>query len=367
MKRTSGRIVKRTTVLGLAAVLALAATPGVAQQITARPRLITAETEKAIQRGQAYLARTQSRDGSWREGGNYGRYPVTMTALGALGLMAGGNTPVEGKYASNVRRAVDYLIASQQEDGFINRAGQAGRGMYGHGFAMLFLAEAYGMEQDPTRQARLKRVLEKGVKLIAKSQSGAGGWYYSPNSGSDEGSVTITQVQGLRAARNAGINVPKDVIEKGIEYINKSANNDGGIAYRATSRGSSRPPITAAAVAVLYNAGEEDSPVAIRAMDYLDKLLKGSRNRLFGGHKFYSMLYLAQAKYLMVDVKRDNDKPVQTEKDWESFFASVRDDLLNTQQEDGGWQGDSVGTTYGTGIALVTLQLPYRYLPIMQR
>lgn len=355
--------------LGLAVIVLLGligAQSARAQELSVRPKLITAETERAINRGLAYLARTQSRDGSWSEGGSYGRYPVTMTAIGGLGLMAGGNTPVEGKYARNVRRAVDYLIASQQEDGFINR-GNTGRGMYGHGFAMLFLAEAYGMEQDATRQARLKRVLEKGVQLIARSQSGAGGWYYSPNSGSDEGSVTITQVQGLRAARNAGIKVPKETIQKGIDYINKSANNDGGIAYRATGGGGSRPPITAAAVAVLYNAGEEDSPVAVRAMRYLDKLLAGSRNRLFGGHKFYSMLYLAQAKYLMVGVKDRDGKLVQTENDWAEFFTSVRDDLINTQQEDGGWQGDSVGTTYGTGIALVTLHLPYRYLPIVQR
>lgn len=343
-----------------------AAAPAAAQRISPRPKLITAETERAINRGLAYLARTQSRDGGWREGGRYGQYPVTMTALGALGLMAGGNTPVEGRYAQNVRRAVDYLIVSQDESGFINR-GNTSRGMYGHGFAMLLLAEAYGMEQDETRQARLKRVLERGVKLIAQAQSGAGGWYYSPNSSSDEGSVTITQVQALRAARNAGIHVPKEVIRKGIEYINRSANNDGGIAYRASGGGGSRPPITAAAVAVLYNAGEHDSPVAIRAMNYIDKLLAGSRNRLFGGHKFYTMLYLAQAKYLMVGVEDKDGQPVQTEKDWVEFFTSVRDDLISSQQDDGGWQGDSVGMTYGTGIALVTLHLPYRYMPILQR
>lgn len=367
MKRKK-RIVSGWLAVSLALTVVLGGGLGAqGQQYSARPKLITAKAEKAIERGLAYLARTQSRDGAWRDGGNYGRYPVCMTAIGGLGLMAGGNTPVAGRYAENVRQAVEFVIGSQQEDGFLNRNGQSSRGMYGHGFALLFLAEAYGMEQDSTRQARLKRTLEKAVKLTAKAQSDAGGWYYSPNSNSDEGSVTITQVQGLRAARNAGIHVPRQVIEKGIEYINKSANKDGGIAYRASSRGSSRPPITAAAVAVLYNAGQYNSPVAIRAMDYLDKLLAGSRNRLFGGHKFYSMLYLSQAKYLMVGVKNDDGKPVQTENSWAEYFATVRDDLINSQQDDGGWMGDSVGTTYGTGIALLTLQLPYRYMPILQR
>ena len=36
-------------------------------------------------------------------------------------------------------------------------------------------------------------------------------------------------------------------------------------------------------------------------------------------------------------------------------------------ESDGGWQGDQVGTTYGTAIALVVLQLPYDYVPIFQR
>ena len=45
------------------------------------------------------------------------------------------------------------------------------------------------------------------VKLIARSQSGPGGWLYTPDSNGDEGSVTVTQIQALRACRNAGIRI----------------------------------------------------------------------------------------------------------------------------------------------------------------
>jgi hypothetical protein len=229
--------------------------------------------------------------------------------------------------------------------------------MYGHGFAMMFLAEAYGMEQDTTRQTRIRKVLERGIALTGRSQSRDGGWLYTPDSGGDEGSVTITQIQALRAARNAGVKVPKSVIDKSINYIEKSANKDGGIRYTARGGGSSRPPITAAAVAVLYNAGEYENPVAYRCLEYLKKLTRGGKTsaRVFSGHRFYSMLYMSQAMYL------------SSEENWNNYFPNVRDELVKTQAGNGSWMGDSVGTTYGTAIGLIVLQLPYRYLPIYQR
>lgn len=321
-----------------------------------RPDLINAKTEKAIEQGLAHLAKTQAKDGSWRTGSAYGSYPCAMTSLAGLALMAGGNTPVEGKYAPNVRKAVDYVLSCAQPTGLICRPTEEQRPMYGHGFAMLFLGQAYGMERSPARQARIKRVLERAVKLTGASQSTYGGWLYTPESGGDEGSVTVTQIQGLRSIRNAGIKVPKAVIDKACKYVEKSANPDGGIRYTARSGGSSRPPITAAAVAVMYNAGQYENPVAEKSLAYIKKLGKDNGwSRVYGGHKYYAMLYTSQAMYL------------SSEENWKWFFPSVRDELLNEQSSAGGWQGDSVGTTYGTSIALLILQLPYGYLPILQR
>ena len=140
--------------------------------------------------------------------------------------------------------------------------------MYGHGFATMYLAQVYGMEEDAKRQERLHRILTKAVAVISGSQSRYGGWYYTPESSSDEGSVTITQLQALRACRNAGITVPVKTIQGAVAYIKKSANSDGGIRYRAQGGGSSRPAITAAAVATLYFAGKYDDPMAEKALQY---------------------------------------------------------------------------------------------------
>jgi hypothetical protein len=280
-----------------------------------------------------------------------------MTALAGLAMMAAGNTPGEGKYAINVRRAVDYLLGCANRNGLIARIGEEGaRPMYGHGFSMLFLAQAYGMERDPELQRRIRRVLERAVRLTVRAQSGDGGWLYTPDANGDEGSVTITQIQALRAVRNAGIKVPKSTIDRAVQYIVKCANADGGISYSLRNRGRSRPAITAAAVATLYNAGEYDSPVALKALDYLKKHLGGkSKSRVWAGHAYYTTLYASQAMYL------------SSEENWKSFFPERRDKLLKEQKSDGSWQGDHVGQVYGTAVAIIVLQLPYRYLPILQR
>ncbi len=326
--------------------------------VSSRPEGITPEAQASIERGLEYLARTQMGNGSWRTNGGMGSYPATMTSLAGLALMAGGNTPVEGKYAFQVRRAVDYVLAQAGPSGLIGNFEEDGRTMYSHGFGMLFLAQAYGMEKDQTRRDQIRRVLQKAVVLTGQSQSAAGGWIYTPDSGGDEGSVTVTQIQGLRAARNAGIKVPKTIIDRATQYIENSLNPDGGIRYQARGGGPSRPPLTAAAVATLYNAGQYENPVAEKCLANLLGLLKnanGKTSAVFSGHEFYAILYTGQAMYLS---SKDN---------WNYFFPTCRDDLVRRQASDGSWNGDGVGQTYGTAIALLTLQLPYKYLPILQR
>ena len=202
-----------------------------------------------------------------------------------------------------------------------------------------------------TPRQRIKLALRKAVVLIERSQSGRGGWLYTPNSRGDEGSVTVTQVQALRACRNAGIYVPKKTIDNAIKYIEKSQNPDGGICYSMNHR-NSRPALTAAACAVLYNAGQYDSKIAQKAWKYAWKYARPSQSR---GHWYYTQLYMSQASW-----QKGN-------KYWQEYYATMRDRLLALQQGNGSWRGDGAGLVYGTAIALLILQLPYNHLPIMSR
>jgi hypothetical protein len=330
------------------------AAPGDAQDdpLPVHPPGVTRDTRQAIERGLKFLAREQAKDGSWRTGGGYGSYPVAMTGLAGLALVSSGSTMVRGPYAKHVRRAVDYCLSRQQPNGLLAAVAEEARPMYGHGFSMLFLAQVYGMEEDTDRQRRVRTALQRGIALTARSQSRDGGWLYTPDARGDEGSVTITQVQALRACRNAGLHVPKKVIDLAIKYIERSQQADGGIAYRVRSRGS-RPALTAAACAVLYNAGSYDSPVAERCFKYA--LIHCRPTASSGGHYFYTQLYMSQAVWQKGD------------REWSKYYPDIQRFLLRTQQGNGSWQGDGAGLVYGTAIALLILQIPYNNLPILSR
>jgi len=317
------------------------------------PEHITPQAQEAVDAGLAYLARTQGRDGAWRSNGRRGNYPVAMTSLAGLALLMNGNTTTQGPYASSVDRAARFLLGSVNDNGLIVRLGEhTSRSMHGHGFAMLFLGELYGMTEDLDRQKKIHRALSSAIDLTSRSQSRLGGWYYTPGSTNDEGSVTITQVQGLRACRNAGLAVSKEVIDQAMNYLALSVNSDGGIKYRAGRPGASRSPITAAAVCCWFNAGDYDNPMARRALKFARQEITVEKHQ---GHYYYAHLYLAQALYL------------SGPGDWAAYFPKMRDHLIRLQDSEGAWMGDYVGKVYGTAIALVILQLPYNQLPIMQR
>ncbi|MBL8880768.1 MAG: terpene cyclase/mutase family protein [Phycisphaerales bacterium] len=338
--------------------------PGLAVQEAPRaaipprdPSEITPATRAAIDRGLQFLVRSQNRDGSWRTNGSAGGYPVAMTSLAGIALLSGGNTPTQGPYARNVSSAITYLLKSARSDGLIAQIEEETHCMHGHGFATLFLALCYGMEEDPQRLAQIRTVLQRAVELTGASQSAAGGWLYTPDAQSDEGSVTVTQVQALRACRNVGIAVPKRVIDNAMNYLKNSANADGGIRYQVTDTGPSRPAITAAAVVCWFSAGEYENKDAKKALDFVQKALSPAQHDAsqYFGHYFYAQFYMSQAMYL------------HGEKSWQSYYPLMRDTLVGLQSSDGSWDGDHVGTTYGTAVALTILQLPYKNLTIMQR
>lgn len=348
------RLLSTMRVLGLLLLGGILATASHAQDaaVALLPEGVTSDTMQAIQRGLEFLGREQNKDGSWRTGGGFGSYPVVMSGLAGLALVGSGSTPERGPYAKQVRRAVNFCLSQQQPNGLFAAPSEEQRSMYGHGFAMLFLSQVYGMEEDLDRQRRIRVALERGIVLTAKAQSGDGGWLYTPDANGDEGSVTVTQVQALRGCRNAGILVPKDTVDRAIKYIERSQNPDGGISYSVRARGS-RPAITAAACAVLYNAGQYDSQMAHKAFDYAWKNCQPTGNA--DGHSFYTQLYMSQASW-----QKGDDY-------WRKYYPGIQRLLLRTQQGNGSWNGDQVGIVYGTAIGLLVLQIPFNQLPILSR
>jgi squalene cyclase len=310
--------------------------------------LITPATEKAVERGLRWLADQQHEDGSFGAGPARGN--TAVCALAGLAFLCNGSTPGRGTYGRNVNRCVDFILGCAQPSGFINGPDTATHGpMYGHGFATMFLAECYGMSPRPD----LHEKLSAAVKLIINTQNQDGGWRYFPRKGDADISVTVCEVMALRAARNAGIFVPKETIENSIRYVKRSQNADGGFMYMLQG-GESAFPRSAAAVVALYSAGVYQGPEIEKGLNYLLGFLSPDAAHRRETYYYYGQYYAVQAMW-QAGGKR-----------WSRYFPIVRDELISRQRADGAWMSPN-GIEYATAMSCIVLQIPNNYLPIFQR
>ena len=310
--------------------------------------MLTPAAERSIQRGLTWLSSRQHDDGSFGSGAYRGN--VAVTALAGMAMMSGGSTPGRGQYGGQIDRCVDYLLANTRQSGFIMAPGTASHGpMYGHGFATLFLSECYGMSRKP----ELRGKLSAAVKLIVNTQNSDGGWRYQPRRADADISVTACQVMALRAARNAGLFVPGDTIDRCIDYVKRSQNADGGFMYMV-SGGQSGFARSAAGVVALYSAGVYEGPEISKGLEYLMQFRPGADAVRRETYYFYGQYYAAQAMWLAGG------------KHWDQWCPAVRDDLIGRQRTDGSWLSP-ISQEYATAMALIVLQMPENCLPIFQR
>jgi hypothetical protein len=261
--------------------------------------------------------------------------------MAILAFLARGDDPEFGPYRLHVKRAMNFLLKQQnQETGYI------GSSMYNHGFATLALAEAYGLTND----LRLGPALEKASKLIVSSQKSnpIGGWRYSPDSQDADSTISGAQLVALFAARNAGIKVPEEAIEKGKAFLLSCQDSNGGFGYTAAS--GANLPRSAIGSLILSLAKDTNTDAYRNSVEFLKE------NSQFGdqGHQYYSLYYTSQAMF--------RASPSL----WNSWNSQNFKRLQSTQTEKGSWNGN-YGQTFATSAALLSLALNYRYLPIYER
>jgi hypothetical protein len=329
--------------------VAAAQDAGNGRSTVTRDVAMKATTLPAVRRGLEYLRRMQNPDGSFGVG-LYSRN-VGVCGLAGLAMMADGSTPGRGPYGRAVDRALAFLSGCCRDSGFITHDDSASHGpMYEHGFATLFLAEAYGM----ARAAGLREKLSNAVRLIIETQNREGGWRYFPERRDADISVTICQVMALRAAKNAGLYVPPATIDRCVAYIRRSQNSDGGFVYQLSMGGPSKFPRSAAAVVALNNAGIYDGPELERALDYVMAFLPGSSAAAMENHFLYGHYYAVQAMWQAGGER------------WRRWYPAIEAELSQRQQADGAWL-DSVSPIYGTAMACLILLMPRNHLPVFQK
>ncbi len=327
-----------------------ASSAAAAEEPKSPPPAITPATRAAIDKGLAWLAERQNDDGSFGTGPHRGN--VGICGLCGMAMMTCGSTPGRGPCGAKVDRAVDYVLANAQQSGFILEPNSANRGqaMYNHGFATLFLAECCGMSS----RGDLREKLSKAVKLILASQNKEGGWRYDPKRDDADVSVTSCELVALRAARNAGLWVPRDSFDRAAKYIERCQNADGGFVYILGTGRESEFSRSAAAVVALAAAGVYKGAVVEKGYDYLRQFQPAQGVVRNEKYYEYGQYYAAQAMWQAGG------------QSWAKWYPAIRDELLARQQADGSWMSD-YGPEYATAMCLMVLQMPENQLPIFQK
>jgi len=317
---------------------------------------LTPVAAAAVKRAVDWLGKNQRADGTWpgRQGDTSG-----IVAACAIALMSQGHVPGSGEYGTHTAKAIQFLLRNTQEDGLIYRTDFGPFPMYHHGLATLALAEAWGQTGD----RRVREALRRAIDLICSCQNQKGGWRYQPRIADDDLSVTVMQLMALRAARDAGLDVSKEVIDLGIGYVkdchnSKGKGKDGGFAY--TPGGASGFARSGAGVTSLQVAGDYRSTEVTEGIEYL-LTFKPLGSKSEENPDFYSYgLY-----YTTMGIYQAQSLGAQGRRWWNLWYPAVVRDLTTRQEADGSWKGPF--DAYETAMGVLVLTIPYRYLPIYQR
>jgi len=330
------------------------ASPAVAQLPTMRTGdAIPRDMREIYDRGVQFLVSKQNPTGEFAGGGEQG---PGVTGMALMVLLASGEDPNFGLYASNVRRAVKNIVASQNAS-----TGILGSSMYHHGFATLGLSEAYGAVDDrdlwsgESKHRSIGQALELAVRAAVTSQkkNSLGGWRYSPDSTDADTSVSGAVLVGLLAARNAGVEVPDESIDKAINYYTKMTSSSGQVGYSGGFGGFDESPARISIATLVYAvARRKDLPQYKATLSYLTQKLENSANQ--GAWQEYARYYQAQALF-QGDVQA-----------WEKWNTLLVRQLKTAQNADGSLKGQ-FGPTVSTSLSLLALALNYRFLPIYER
>jgi len=314
---------------------------------------LTEEAEKAIERGLKFLISNQNKDGSWSSHDPEDRgasYAIAGTSLGLMAFMVEGHFPGFGKYGKALDRAKDYLLKRAKD----SPTGAMGVKMYEIGLFTIAMSELWGMTSDPKDNKEIQKALERVVEIILRSQNPLGGWRYAPrpDAGQDT-SVTATVFVSLASAREAGVLVPAETIERVTGYLRDQAFDErrGGFGYQGKGY---TIACTAGGVYSAQLAGNRDTEWVAAALNSLENDPK-MFSRKDNGHFYYSHYYAMQA---MVQAGEER---------YAKWYPRIRDSLISLQQPNGSWQEKEQDYPHKTPMAIIILGTPNRYIPVYQR
>ena len=326
----------------------------------------TSITEAAVARGLTFLARHQCEDGRWslhafREGHTCDKTcgkpakthnDVAATALALLPMLGAGQTHLQGEYTDEVYRALNWLLGQQKEDGDLRGDGNRTSQMYAHGQAAIALCEAYALTGDE----QLRGPAQMAVNFIIRAQHKKGGWRYSPGEAGDT-SVAGWQVMALKSGQMAYLHVPPRTFQGTGLYLDRAQADKVGGRYAYVPGNRVNPAMTAEGLLCRQYLGwPKDHPGLKSGIAYLLENLPDAEHA-----NVYYWYYATQVMHHFGGEA------------WETWNATMRDVLTDMQQTRGHGSGswpargkfsDQGGPIYMTALAICTLEVYYRHLPL---
>lgn len=325
-----------------------------AREALLRDRGGNVAAEAAVARGLKWLADNQQDDGRWRLDDPSFRdkgaaNDTAATAFGLLPFLAAGKTHKAAKENAHnivVEKGLAFLLKKQNK-----KNGDLGGGMYAHGLAAMALCEAYGLTQDQN----LRRPAQMAVNYIVNAQHDGGGWRYTPGQQGDT-SVTAWHVQALVTAQHAGLDVPDIALRKAKNFLDGVCSPDEGYGYIAPQ---ATPSMTAAGLLCRQHLEKwgPQHPRLLKGMQIVEREGPNPKN-------LYYSYYATLAMY-----HRGGEA-------WTKWNEKMRDALIERQEKEpqivhmGSWyaksdlHGQSGGQLMQTSLALLTLEIYYRYRPL---
>ncbi len=330
-------------------------------------------SEGAVALGLKWLANHQLPDGSWnfnhqvgpgdRSSPNPGQFddcPIAATSMCLMAFLGNGQTHREGDYKELVSKGLNYLVKNQRRvnetcGSLLDRDGRSS--MYAHGLATIVLCEAYGMTKD----TGLHDPAQAAINYIAFAQDPiGGGWRYAPKETGDL-SVSGWQLMALKSGLMSELEVSRITTKRSVKFLDAVSHaSSSKYGYRAGNQESSPNMTSVGLLCRMYMGWKHDHPALRKGIEYLAK-----RGPEIGDST--NMYYNYYAAQVLRQYGGD---------DWTEWNKLMRDYLVKTQSREdvtkGSWYfnggadygPEAGGRIYCTAMAVMTLEVYYRFLPI---
>ena len=312
--------------------------------------------EDAVEKGLEWLKATQKTDGSWNDS-----HKAAMTGFAILAYLGRCETPLSEKYGESCLRGITWLVdLGMKNDGKLSTNLADKHWPYEHAIASYAICEATTFcNQLGITVPNLSEVAQKATDFtIANQHEKSGGWDYAYDSTGPRGgdtSISAWHIQAMKAAYHTGLEFKgfNRAKSAALDYIERMQTKSGGFGY--DSPNDTRPyyTMTGGCILSLQMFGKENSSAVRKGAKYI------LENSKFDYDSEDSNLYVHyyEAQAMMI----------RGGKEWETYNAMFKDQLIGKQDGNGSWRktggGESFEEHYRNCLNILMLEVYYRFLP----